>query len=126
MDPIAEAPHAIWYVQPPSGGQYGPASGDIMRTWISEGRVTRDSLVWREGWADWQLAGPLFPGLASGPTVMADSDGLQIVTESSEASVAEQYRQKKSTKLALTVVILLVVACLALFASLIYVIMYVN
>src|SRR5690349_17915366 len=28
-DPIAEAPAAIWYVRPPSGGQYGPARGDI-------------------------------------------------------------------------------------------------
>src|SRR5262245_51455506 len=30
-DPIAEAPAAIWYVRPPTGGQYGPAKGDIMR-----------------------------------------------------------------------------------------------
>ena len=126
VDPIAEAPHAIWYVQPPSGGQYGPASGDIMRTWISEGRVTRDSLVWREGWADWKLAGPLFPGLLSSPTVIADPDGLQIVMESPTGSLAEQYRRKKSTKMVLAVVILLVIACLILFATLIYVINYVN
>src|SRR5262249_51058507 len=46
-DPIAEAPSAIWYVRPPTGGQYGPARGDIMRKWISEGRVSSDSLVWR-------------------------------------------------------------------------------
>src|SRR5207253_11492968 len=44
-DPIAEAPSAIWYVRPPTGGQYGPARGDIMRKWISEGRVSSDSLV---------------------------------------------------------------------------------
>src|SRR6185369_10065507 len=62
-DPIAEAPTAIWYVRPPTGGQYGPARGDIMRKWISEGRVSRDSLVWREGWTDWQNAGKLFPTL---------------------------------------------------------------
>jgi hypothetical protein len=126
VDPITEAPHAIWYVQPPSGGQYGPASGDIMRTWISEGRVTRDSLVWREGWAEWKLAGPLFPGLLAGPTVIADGQDLQIVPDESTGSVAEQYRRKKSTKMALAVVILLVIACLVLFATLIYVIKYVN
>src|SRR5207249_3997580 len=39
-DPIAEAPAAIWYVRPPTGGQYGPARGDIMRKWLSEGRVS--------------------------------------------------------------------------------------
>ena len=64
-DPIAEAPAAIWYVRPPTGGQYGPARGDVMRKWISEGRVSSDSLVWREGWTDWQNAGKLFPTLPS-------------------------------------------------------------
>ena len=26
-DPIAEAPDAVWYVRPPTGGQFGPADG---------------------------------------------------------------------------------------------------
>jgi hypothetical protein len=125
-DPIGEAPHALWYVQPPSGGQYGPASGDIMRTWISEGRVTRDSLVWREGWSDWKLAGPLFPGLVSGPAVVEDSGSVAIVTEPAEGSIAERYRRKKSNRTALFVVILLVIACLILFATLIYVIKFMS
>ncbi len=62
-DPIVDAPDAVWYVRPPSGGQYGPARGDIMRKWIGEGRVSQDSLVWREGWNDWRTAGQVFPGL---------------------------------------------------------------
>jgi hypothetical protein len=69
-DPIADAPQAVWYVRPPSGGQYGPARGDVMRKWIAEGRVSSDSLVWREGWSDWREAGPLFGSLttsAAGP-----------------------------------------------------------
>ena len=49
-DPIDEAPDAVWYVRPPTGGQFGPASGEIMRRWMREGRVSADSLVWREGW----------------------------------------------------------------------------
>jgi len=53
----------IWYVRPPSGGQFGPASGDLMRTWLSEGRVSAESLVWREGWRDWLEAGKAFPKL---------------------------------------------------------------
>lgn len=64
-DPIAEAPQATWYVRPPSGGQYGPARGEILRKWIAEGRVSSDSLVWREGWADWREAGQLFAALAT-------------------------------------------------------------
>src|SRR5262245_39584530 len=71
-DPIAEAPAAIWYVRPPTGGQYGPARGEIMRRWIAEGRVSSDSLVWREGWTDWQNAGKLFPVLQAAGTAGAD------------------------------------------------------
>jgi hypothetical protein len=67
-DPIAAAPHAVWYVRPASGGQFGPAAGDIMRQWINEGRVAADSLVWQEGWPDWQTAGAVFPQLANNPS----------------------------------------------------------
>lgn len=62
-DPIAENPKVVWYVRPPSGGQYGPAEGDILSRWIDEGRVTPDTLVWREGWRDWQEARGVFPQL---------------------------------------------------------------
>jgi hypothetical protein len=63
-DPIAEAPDAVWYVRPPTGGQFGPADGTIMRRWLNEGRVSADALVWREGWPEWKTAGPVFPSLA--------------------------------------------------------------
>ncbi len=62
-DPLTEAGNIVWYVRPPSGGQFGPATSDVMRTWIGEGRVSADSLVWREGWRDWLVAGEVFPQL---------------------------------------------------------------
>ena len=62
-DPLADPAEVVWYVRPPSGGQFGPANRDLMRAWITEGRVTPDSLVWREGWRDWQEAGRVFPQL---------------------------------------------------------------
>lgn len=65
-DVFSEAPEAVWYVRPPSGGQYGPAKSDVMRGWLQEGRVTADSLVWREGWADWKRADATFPNLGKG------------------------------------------------------------
>ncbi|MEX0818235.1 MAG: DUF4339 domain-containing protein [Pirellulaceae bacterium] len=68
LDPIAESPDSVWYVRPAAGGQYGPARGDVMRRWLSEGRVSADSMVWREGWEDWKLAGPMFPSLESVPS----------------------------------------------------------
>jgi len=67
-DAIDENPEAVWYVRPPSGGQFGPAKGDVMRKWLDEGRVSPDSLVWREGWADWQEAEPTFPSLSKRST----------------------------------------------------------
>ncbi len=65
-DPLSEGGDVVWYVRPPSGGQYGPASPDVMRGWIEQGRVSADSLVWREGWRDWQEAGTMFPQLGAG------------------------------------------------------------
>jgi hypothetical protein len=66
-DPLVEAGDAVWYVRPPSGGQFGPAGAAVMRTWLAEGRVSADALVWREGWRDWQQAGNVFSQLTSGP-----------------------------------------------------------
>ena len=77
-DPIDEAPAMIWYVRPPSGGQFGPASGEVMRSWLAEGRVSADSLIWREGWRDWQEAGEVFPKLR-GADAMEFLDSAPIV-----------------------------------------------
>lgn len=67
LDPLSEAPQATWYVRPPSGGQFGPAKSDLLRRWITEGRVSADSLVWREDWPDWRTAGGLLPGVGEAP-----------------------------------------------------------
>lgn len=121
-DPIADAPHAIWYVRPPSGGQFGPATGDIMRTWIGEGRVPKDALVWREGWPEWQTASDLFPGLAHStvqavPTSAASGgDFPQIVTEAAgEIQVAARVQHRKSRKSNNLIVGALIIACVCLF-----------
>ena len=66
-DPLAEAGDVVWYVRPTSGGQFGPAKADVMRAWFAEGRVGTDTLVWREGWRDWQEAGGVFPAVALRP-----------------------------------------------------------
>ncbi len=65
IDPLAEAPTACWYVRPQAGGQYGPATAEVMRQWLTENRVAASSLVWREGWATWRSAQEVFPQLAS-------------------------------------------------------------
>ena len=60
LDPFEEAPDAVWYVRPPAGGQFGPASKELIKKWLSEGRVSHDSHVWREGWPDWKSASETF------------------------------------------------------------------
>ncbi len=46
----------VWYVSPPGGGQYGPASRETVEEWIAEGRVTAETLVWCDGWDEWEVA----------------------------------------------------------------------
>lgn len=60
---IDEAPGAVWYVRPSGGGQFGPASGEIMRNWLDEGRVGATAMVWRAGWSEWRSAADVFPHL---------------------------------------------------------------
>lgn len=50
-----------WYVRPPSGGQYGPATTELLKQWIGEGRVAATSLLWREGWPQWRDASEALP-----------------------------------------------------------------
>ncbi len=54
VSPVTEP--AQWYVRPPAGGQYGPATDEMMEQWIGDGRVPETALVWRTGWTDWARA----------------------------------------------------------------------
>lgn len=119
-DPIAEAPTAIWYVRPPAGGQYGPARGDVMRKWLGEGRVTTDSLVWRDGWSDWRPALKVFPDLGSkypGSAV----DAAPIIADAPRRPIRPA--RKSSTAQGVGIVITLGVVCVGLFVALLYVLM---
>ena len=121
-DPIAEAPAASWYVRPPSGVQYGPARGDVMRKWITEGRVSSDSLVWREGWADWKNAGQLFPNLASAGGVAVSTPAAALPSTTATRSANRYVAKKKSgSGMAVAFLVVLAVVCVALVAVLIYV-----
>jgi hypothetical protein len=67
LDPIAQAPQAAWHVCSTAGEKFGPVPGETLRQWISQRRLLPDSLVWREGWAEWQRADIVFVELAAGP-----------------------------------------------------------
>ncbi|MCG8449461.1 MAG: DUF4339 domain-containing protein [Pirellulales bacterium] len=71
-----------WYVRAASGGQYGPATTEIMRGWVAEGRVTADSWVWRPGWPEWRTGNEALTLL--GGSAATDSS-VQPPTETTDA-----------------------------------------
>ena len=116
-DPISDAPEVIWYVRPPSGGQFGPAPGDLMRTWLSEGRVSADSLVWREGWRDWQEAGNVFPKLRSNQIVDFLETAPVITVAAAPAAHVHRPKVRRSSdrnQMALLIVLSLAVIVLTI------------
>lgn len=60
---VGEDSEATWYVRPPSGGQYGPATSNVLKQWIAEGRVAATALLWRDGWPQWRDAENVLPEL---------------------------------------------------------------
>ena len=118
-DPLATDEDVVWYLRPPSGGQYGPATGAVMREWMDEGRISPDALLWREGWADWReaaevlpvLAGPVpffTPALGGGPAVAPD-------TSSAVPAKRSRRRSKEDQTLLIFLLILAVVLLVGVF-----------
>jgi hypothetical protein len=64
-DVASELATDVWHVRTGSGSQHGPATTSLIKSWIGEGKVDRDSWVWRTGWLDWQRASDVFPELGA-------------------------------------------------------------
>jgi len=132
-DPIAEAPGASWYVRPPAGGQYGPAAGEVFRQWLSEGRVSAESLVWRDGWPDWRRADTVFSQLGAsggqpassipmGTPAPANAPMEQSEMGTTSPPRSRHYARKKaSNQMTAVVVVFLAIAAIALIAVFIWV-----
>jgi hypothetical protein len=86
---IAQNPLAIWYTCTQSGDRYGPVSGEQLNSWLGEGRVTATSLVWREGWPQWQKAVAVFPSLNPAAALAELAGGLPDLTQSQAPAAAE-------------------------------------
>ncbi len=117
-DPLAEVPNAVWYVRPPSGGQFGPAQADMMRGWLTEGRVSPETLVWREGWADWQEAGAVFPQLQPASTA-PEAPPVSMVGESGATASYRTGPRHRRKGPSIGLIVVLVAAFLLLLAILI-------
>ena len=73
-----------------------------MHQWLDEGRVTLDSLVWREGWEEWAPAARVFPNLG-GPDALREqpigsSLGPSGEPPASEPSLSERNRNQRKQR----------------------------
>lgn len=57
---IAERPEMKWFVRPADGGEFGPATGDMLQVWITEKRIDHRTELRRHDWVNWQQAGEIF------------------------------------------------------------------
>ena len=57
---IAERPNLKWYVRPADGGEFGPASGEMLQSWVQEKRIDHRTQVRRDDWLNWQPAENIF------------------------------------------------------------------
>jgi len=140
FDALDEAPQAEWYVRPRAGGQFGPTSSNVMRSWLSQGRVGPDSMVWREGWDNWTHARDVFPTLSPAPATMQLPPAIpekemrievvktKAATESEEQTASSpdighaRRRQRRKTEFSLLIVIMLGLGIFGLILVLIYVV----
>ncbi|XZE18301.1 DUF4339 domain-containing protein [Pirellulaceae bacterium SH449] len=135
-------PLAQWYVRPPSGGQYGPADSKLLAQWISENRVTADSLIWFDGLTQWTAAGSVLAelfnesglttaqvaGSASNTTLTPVASNMvsagQLVGTASIESVGKPIRSRQKQKRNQWIVItLLISVCFCLILGLVAVLL---
>ena len=118
-----------WYVRPAGGGQFGPATSEVFRQWIEDGRVAVDSWVWRTGWADWKAGSealaltadrpPLEPVAAMAAVLEAPASTLafgassaHVEPGSAEARRTEIKRRKQRVRAISSVLALVALAML--------------
>ncbi len=92
-----------------------------MRTWISEGRVSADSLVWREGWRDWQEAKEVLPQLSGNRPAEIGILSPQVAGATTPVLPAA-IPAKSSKAMQLTVIGLLVLAVIVLSAVFVWIV----
>lgn len=85
-----DEPDVLWYVRPPAGGQYGPASSEVMRSWIDENRITPSTLLWRQGWSQWRSAQESLPGLLPTADPSAAQPAHAVTTAAADAAAVPE------------------------------------
>jgi hypothetical protein len=76
----SEAPDStsLWYVRNDTDQQFGPVETNVIRQWLTEGRVSSHSWVWRTGWPQWKQADQAFATTVHQPPVQtADESAME-------------------------------------------------
>jgi hypothetical protein len=98
---------AAWYLNDGGPNQLGPLSDDEVKQWIRSGRITPESLVWREGWNEWRPAADVFSELqrssgraksvGSPPQTPRDSDSLAEILQTAATPTIQTARRRRKT-----------------------------
>jgi hypothetical protein len=90
-----------------------------MRSWVGEGRVSPDSLVWREGWRDWRQAGEVFRQLnprSNFPDFGAGAGGVARSAYAAEGTYrATSHSRANNSAILITLLVVVVVCLIAVF-----------
>jgi hypothetical protein len=127
------AANPVWHVQFANGEQLGPVDDAVLQSWLAEGRMGPDDLVWRQGWEQWQSALTAFPQgrqsagnqTAMEPTANRDDNPLLDALETGLPAAStgnwfqQRHRGKREIRARLSLVLLGIV--ILLFALFLYV-----
>jgi len=90
---LAEKPQVKWYVRPADGGEFGPASGEMIQVWANEKRIDHRTNLRRDDWLNWQSAASIFsefqqdskPSVSAPPKQNQDGPQTELKQDSSIA-----------------------------------------
>jgi hypothetical protein len=128
--PAPQTSNASWYASLAGGATVGPMSADAILRGLEQGQFTTDSLVWRDGWSQWQPLGsvlsqmntPSQPAAAGAASLNADdplADALGRQVPASSTMVHGRHRTRK--ELRSRVALILMGLVIILFALMMYV-----
>jgi hypothetical protein len=82
------------YYTEQNGAQAGPFDGEALAAMVEKGSLSGDTLVWRQGMADWELASTA-PELAA---MLNEFAAVRKKKEEAERKVAKEAAQKKAAE----------------------------
>src|SRR5262249_4053807 len=122
---MTQSSNASWYASLPNGTTVGPISAGAVLQGLQQGQFTADSLVWRDGWGQWQPLSTVLSQLTPAPAVggarpddpLSEALGRQPADSSSFVHGRRRTRREVRTRVALILMGLVII----LFALMLYV-----